>query len=441
MFTFTMRPDRALAPHCHFAKQALAQYGNDAVEIFHTDGATGLAAYAQNLEKEAGTQLYLFDGEKGPLSGRIVTAEIFDVIKSLQQKRSRKIFHSREENWIAGFLPRYRDNNYIIVLSLPKLSPPPLRLLIKGRHIWLRILIFLAVAGIVCFLLSRSLTSPIRKLREATQRFAGGDFSARVGQGLGKKGNETAELSRDFDMMAERIEELMTSQKRLLRDISHELRSPLARLNVALELARQRSGPEASDSLARIEQESERLNELIGQLLTLTLLESGGRKLDKEPVDLAMLVKDIVKDADFEARNKKRSVTFTDIENISLNCSWEMMRRAIENVVRNAVHYTDEETVVEVKLLARQDNGDHALIQVRDHGPGVPQQALTHIFEPFYRVAEARDRQSGGTGIGLAIADRAIRLHGGSVTAVNAKDGGLIVEIILPYSDHNLIKI
>ncbi|MDA8239699.1 MAG: ATP-binding protein [Nitrospiraceae bacterium] len=233
--------------------------------------------------------------------------------------------------------------------------------------------------------------------------------------------------------MASRIGTLLDGQQRLLRDISHELRSPLARLNVALELARQRSGPEAAKPLDRIEREAERLNQLIGELVTLTLLESGAEKIEKMRVDLSHLVQDVVDDANFEAQDSNRSVEIVSSEKIAVTGSEELLRRAVENVVRNAVRYTDEGTAVEVGLFCRQERGrTAAVIRVRDHGRGVPEAALTQLFRPFYRVADARDRQTGGTGIGLAITERAVNLHGGTVKASNDPAGGLVVEIELP---------
>jgi two-component system sensor histidine kinase CpxA len=236
--------------------------------------------------------------------------------------------------------------------------------------------------------------------------------------------------------MAERIEELMTARQRLLRDISHELRSPLARLNVALELARQRSGDEAAGALDRIGREAERLNDLIGQVLTLTQLENGGDRITREPVPLTGLVRAIAADANFEAQTRGRTVRAVVDDDVTVQGSEEMLRRGIENVVRNAVRYTAANTQVDISVCRRRaDSREVAVIGVRDRGPGVPEDTLSRMFLPFYRVADARDRQTGGTGIGLAITERAVRLHDGTVTAANAPDGGLIVEIVLPVAD------
>ena len=235
--------------------------------------------------------------------------------------------------------------------------------------------------------------------------------------------------------MAERIESLVMSQHRLLGDISHELRSPLARLSVALGLARQNAGeatPAITSAHNRIEREIERLNELIGQLLTLTRLETDAERLETARIDLRELVNLIVEDADFEARNRNRNVRLLTDEECHVTGNAELLRSAIENVVRNAVRYTAEHTSVEVALRCSSIGDPGVRISVRDHGKGVPEEALTEIFRPFYRLTEARDRQTGGTGLGLAIAERAVCLHGGTVRATNASDGGLVVEIKLP---------
>jgi signal transduction histidine kinase len=288
------------------------------------------------------------------------------------------------------------------------------------------------VGALFCYWLARYLTSPVTKLRAATRELARGNLSARVGPAMGNRKDELTSLGADFDLMAEKIELLIKSQRRLLGDISHELRSPLARLNVALELAVQRAGPDAASALERIQREAENLNEMIGQLLALTRLESGTEGLRKTKVDLRQLVAEVVDDADFEARGCSRSVRFETTDQCAVMGIEQLLRRAIENVVRNAVQYTPKDTEVQVSL--QKDSSD-AVVTVRDRGAGVPESALSKIFLPFYRVDEARDREAGGVGLGLAIAERAVRLHGGKVSAANATDGGLVVTISLPMDE------
>lgn len=278
-------------------------------------------------------------------------------------------------------------------------------------------------------------TVPLRRLRRVTQRLAGGDLSARVGEGLVRRKDEVVAMGRDVDRMAERIEGLVGAQQRLIRDVSHELRSPLARLNVALELARRQAGGEELHAAAfdRIERESDRLNELISQLLMLTKLEDERAMPQRTDFDIASLLGEIAQDVDFEARSQERRVELRGCASLMLNGNRELLRQALENLIRNAVRYTAPGTAVEIALAQNVVDGHGwAAIAIKDQGPGVPEAELNNIFRPFYRVNDARERQSGGAGVGLAISERAVRLHGGSLRASNAPGGGLIMEMDLP---------
>ncbi|MBF0517624.1 MAG: HAMP domain-containing protein [Nitrospirae bacterium] len=280
----------------------------------------------------------------------------------------------------------------------------------------------------------RYCTMPLRTLRRVTQQLAQGNLSARVGEGLVNRQNEVAQLGRDVDRMAIRIETLVGAHQRLIRDVSHELRSPLSRLNVALELARQSAGPALSAPFDRIERESNRLNDLISQLLMLTRLENDNGMIQRVPLDIAALIREIAADADFEAKGSGRQVLVTTIESpIVLNGNRELLRQALENLLRNAVRYTKEATAVEISLRKKESVSRlWARIEISDHGPGVAEHELKDIFRPFYRVNEAHERQSGGAGVGLAIAERAVLLHGGRLQAINAPGAGLIMKMDIP---------
>ncbi|HVF11411.1 MAG TPA: ATP-binding protein, partial [Abditibacteriaceae bacterium] len=340
----------------------------------------------------------------------------------------RQYFARRKDSPANTLAPAIREEKVIPHFGVPWPVSPwsyPLR--------WLALVL---TASAVCYGLARYLAAPAVTLRAATSRLAEGDLSARVGPAMGRRRDELADLGRDFDRMAERIETLVQSERRLLADISHELRSPLARLTVALELARQDAGDKAQPSLQRIDFEAEKINELIGQLLTLTQLESGVSASSRQSVDITALVRDIASDAAFEARGHDRDVCTGQLEPARVDGVPHLLRSAIENVVRNAVRYTEEKTSVEIEVECPASLPDSVLnsvlIRVRDRGPGVPAAALTHLFQPFYRVDAARDEHSGGTGLGLSITERAVRLHGGTVRAANAPEGGLVVEIRLP---------
>ena len=292
--------------------------------------------------------------------------------------------------------------------------------------------IFIAVvsSGLVCYFLAQFLTSPIVRLRKATQKLAAGDLSARAGGSM-RGGDEISQLVRDFDLMAEKIEKLVNAQSRLLKDISHELRSPLARLSVALELARQRSGSEAAGVLDRISLESERMNELIGNLTTIARIESGTGSLRKVPVQLDELVNEVARDAAFEAQSRNCQVECEVLDELPVSGDPALLRSAVENVVRNATRYTREGTSVKVRA-ERAASGNDVIVSVSDSGPGVPEGELDKIFRPFYRIDDARRRTTGGVGLGLSITEQAVRLHGGSVRASNLPEGGLLVEIRIP---------
>jgi len=292
---------------------------------------------------------------------------------------------------------------------------------------YLRFAGLLVTALLLCWALARYLSSPIGKIRKATQKLADGDLHTHVADEVGNRRDELAALAKDFDVMAERIESLIMSQKRLSRDVSHELRSPLARMNVALEIAKQKSNGEMAPMLQRIETESMRLNEMISSILTLSKLESGSQDFERRDVNLTDLVERVVEDADFEAEAKGKSVKMVAADHCVVRGSEALLQSAIENVLRNAIRYTKEKTVVEVAL---KTNGSKVHVQVRDYGNGVPEDELNNLFRPFYRVGEARERRTGGIGLGLAIAEQSIKARKDTINAQNVGDG-LLVEIRL----------
>jgi two-component system sensor histidine kinase CpxA len=397
-----------------------------AADVFEQSGPATLAATLQATEKASGVSATFFDENGKELSGRSVPPGAAELIAKAAESREIEFNFAGRNTLVARPVVSAKGQRYTYVAHIPRAPFQP-----NLQTLGLRLLIVLVVGGIFCFWLARYLTTPILKLRATTNELAGGNLGARVATKLAKRRDEVGQLGRDFNVMAERLESMVKAQQRLLGDISHELRSPLARLGVALGLARQRSGPEANSALARIEHESDNLNEMISQLLTLTRLESGTDGRKRTDVDLAALVREVADDANFEARSQNRAVEVVSSDNCSIRGVEELLRSAVENVVRNAVRYTREGTAVEVALRKQNGGGDNfAVISVRDRGNGVPEEALNQIFRPFYRTEDARDRQSGGgTGLGLAITERAVRMHGGSVQAANAAGGGLTVEM------------
>jgi len=320
------------------------------------------------------------------------------------------------------------DGHQLVVVAAHR-SPPRLVHLLEPRALGWRLAVLALVVGGLSFWLARYLSSPVAPLRHATRQLSGGDLSARVEGRLVHRRDEIGELARDFNAMAERIEVLVGSQQRLLRDVSHELRSPLARLVVALELARSKTGEAATRPLDRIEREAARLDELIGKLLLLERLEAGEGDEAAVKIEVGALLAEVVADAGFEAAADGSEVRFESAAEGWVTHHRDLLRSALDNVIRNAVHYTEPGSVVDVDL-ATDDEG--VTVTIRDHGPGICADELERIFEPFYRVEEARDRSLGGVGLGLAIAARAVRAHGGTISAANHPEGGLVVTVRLP---------
>jgi two-component system, OmpR family, sensor histidine kinase CpxA len=404
---------------------------NDAVAAYERGGDAELRKYFDELDATQHVRAYLFNEEGTEVSHR--TPPEWAIRVASGQPRAPR------DGILIPAPPVQRDSRsssdglhrYTLVMGLP---PGP-RVFIGPHGMPMRWLIIAVIcSGLVCYLLSWYLTKPIVKLRAAARKLAGGDLSARTGAPASNRRDEVSGLMRDFDGMAERLQILMKAQSRLLNDISHELRSPLARLNVALGLARQRSGLNNEEMLERIELEASRLNELIGRILTLARLEDGEQKVPQTPVPLDELVVNIAEDAKFEAQARHCHVETTIPDgDWGVRGNASLLHSAVENVVRNAIRYTHEGTTVNIELSAKETaTGPEAVLDVSDSGPGVPADSLSKLFQPFYRVDDARGRLTGGVGLGLAITERAVRFHGGKVSAHNRPQGGLRIEIRLP---------
>jgi len=410
--------------------RAMDAFALHAAETFERGGRDRLLKlFGGPVGEDPRVVFYLFDEQGAELAGQDAPPAVLETARRAASSGRIERSKPRGRMFVAHPTVTGAGRRYVLVDSVGPhglFSDDPLALV-------LRVLAALLTAGALCYLLARYITSPVVKLRAVTRQVAGGDLSARVGPLLGKRRDELGAMGQDFDAMAARIEALLSAQQRLLRDISHELRSPLARLGVAVGLLRKRAGPEAEGYLARIERESERLNEMIGQLLTLSRWEAGAEGVARVPLDLAALVREVAEDADFEARSRGRRVELNECEECETEGTPTLLRSAFENVVRNAVRHAPEGTAASVSLKClRAERGGEAVLTVRDEGPGVPAEALTEIFRPFYRVDDSRTRETGGTGLGLAITERAVRLHGGTVAASNVPGGGFVVEIRLP---------
>lgn len=295
----------------------------------------------------------------------------------------------------------------------------------------IRLTIAILISGLICYLLSIYLTQPLRSLRIAAHSIATGKFNTRVGHFKGHNKDEIAELSGEFDRMAEHLERMINSKERLLQDISHELRSPLARLQLAIALGRKKSPDTADVEFCRMEVECQRLNTLIGEILEFARLDKSSAILNKVPINLGLIVSSILDDARFEFGEDEADIVLKDSKVPELLLDERLIHRAIENIIRNALRYSAPHPKLLV-IVHLSDNGQHIYIDINDNGPGVPEEQLEKIFNPFYRVDTSREKKTGGYGLGLSIALQAVKLHNGTIKAENRSEGGLCVRISLP---------
>jgi len=426
------RRDDPMARHFERTQSA---YAAAAEAILDTGGLDELSQWMHELQGPGGARgrLQLLDDDGSALFGPPAAADITAALAALgsgavsPQPRDRVFVAplyspDGERYWFVSDMRRSR-----------MLPPAGLGLVRRGWHPpglgGSRLAVAVLVSGIVCFWLARYLTTPIRRLQSASAEIANGNFKVRVGHD--RRRDELGDLGRDFDRMAERLERLQASQQQLLRDVSHELRSPLARLQVALGLARQRGGEAIAAQLDRIEREAEALEELIAELLSVARIESGGPDRSDTDVAIDALLETVVRDASFEGSDDGKTVRLTDTVSATVRGDSAILKSALENVVRNALKHTPAGTAVEVSM-RRDANPERVSIRVRDHGPGVAPNLIDDLFKPFVRAEYARGRDTGGYGIGLAIADAAIKRHRGTISARNHESGGFCVDITLP---------
>ena len=440
-------PDQFFPRSRFVPMQMIDRLAHGSAAAFERGGQPALRAYLDTLPRRPEAEglpsqshfddAYLFDATTArELSGQSPRVDARDLVA-----RTRRSPDLQLERHVGRMYMAYAVDSaagagrYVFLLGMPRSS------LLQPTTPQAAIELGAAVltSALVCYWLTRHLLSPLRQLQAATRRLAEGDLGARVADAgdLARRQDEFGVLAGDFNEMAARIEELLTAQKRLIADISHELGTPLTRLNVALGLAFRKSPDAARNELERIQTEAGRLNDLIRQLLLISELEIDGKLDAPESIDLRALATEIAADAEFEASGRRCRVVVCAPDAVPVRGVRHLLHSAVENVVRNAVRYTAVESEVSIELTAaRASSPDvpvpRALIRVRDHGPGVPAPELANLFRPFYRVSEARDRLSGGTGLGLAITHQAVEAHGGTVRASNAPGGGLLVEMELP---------
>ncbi|HEY4357510.1 MAG TPA: ATP-binding protein [Acidobacteriaceae bacterium] len=410
---------------------------HDAEVALRVWNSGGCAAFADNTARHEPSGSALLD-PSGKLLCRTANApSLDDLVPQFPERVDGRQLNSHYV-WLVPVAANGAKYEYVW-FQPPSTRPAPQRRWNWFHYSFPQLPVTIAVDGVTTFILVLLFSRPLVRLRKAARELAAGNLSARVeeaaSKGSGKHADEFQALAHDFNHMADRLESLVGAQRLLLRDVSHELRSPLARLSVALELAHEDAEPALDQHLGRIEREAERLNQLIGQLLTLSSLETRERTSTFRPVSLNLLCEQIVPDAEYEAQQHSCSVMLEETSDCSVFGDRELLYRAIENVVRNAIRYTEPNTEVTISVGETVVEGKRsARIEVSDRGPGIPDAELAHIFRPFYRVDQARSSNTGGSGVGLAITERAVRLHGGTVRATNRTGGGTSIQMVFPVS-------
>jgi two-component system sensor histidine kinase CpxA len=428
VLTFLLQPGR-MSSHWHDGLISSARYsGAVAVEEAELHGTAAASLYMKQMGSSSHTHACLFDEAGNAIAGD--SPELFARnISLVLSRQNASIIVKDGIARVAMSIQGSSGRKYIYAAEIPTGAPT-----ISRTEIIIRICVVLLVSFCICYLLARYITTPILRLREAAQLLAAEDLSARASVEMERRNDELGSLVRDFNAMAGRIEELVSRQQQLIYDISHELRSPLARLNVALDLARERKGNDSA--FDHMEQDLERMSEMIGRMLTVAKLDTSSEPVQMARIDLGELVSQVVRSAEFELRERDNAVRLTMHGECLVLGNAELLQSAIENVIRNAVRYTTSDASVDIHLeRLEKTDGSFILLSVRDYGVGVPDAELANIFRPFYRVADDRDRQSGGAGLGLAIADRVVRVHGGTIRAHNASPQGLRVDIFLPAAE------
>lgn len=347
------------------------------------------------------------------------------MIGSLLESETPMVGIWNQARWLGAAPIDYRGNTYRLLI---RMTDPPARTqmldLINDRITWT--LLALIVSAILSLALANSLSRPLRLLRSASRNLARGQLEARVAQSVVRRADDIGQLGHDFNHMAERIQGLIQAQQRLLSNISHELRSPLTRLQIALGIARQ-SSDNPEPQLDRIEHEAGRLETMIAQLLQLSRLENRLQHMQLSPLNLTELLRGIIEDAEFEAESNQRTIALTEtLEQVWVHADALLLGSAIENVVRNAIKYSQHSITISL-----QQTETHYVIAVADDGPGVPDDELSQLFVPFYR---ATNTHPGGSGLGLSIAQQAMEAHQGWAHAQNRESGGFIISLCLPLS-------
>jgi len=405
----------------------------EAAQAYESGGAAGFARFANSLAGGNKNQVFLLDEFDKDVLSRAISKDTLRLASEAGKDQLVTTHIPLYERVAAYKFVSTSGRPYTLVLYERSAASNLTGMLLSAGIPFLLGLLF--VVTILCLWLAYHIAAPIHGIQSAARRVAQGDLSARVPHAISLRHDELAALAADFDSMVERIEMLIRTQKTLLNSVSHELRSPLARLNVCLAMMRKHMPEEVIDIGERMERDVARIDTLMGQLLTLSRLEAGLSSVERENVNFTLLVQEVAADGNFEAQSLGKTVSLEASSPIVLERADSLaLRSACENIVRNAIHFTRPGTEVKVALgIDSPATSPQVLLTVRDEGPGVPGDALQNIFRPFFRI-NGPGRQSQGNGLGLAIALEAVRLHHGTIIASNLDPIGLEISVRLPVS-------
>lgn len=404
-------------------------YAHSAVDFYESGGPPALARYLEILRNSSGIHAQLLDETQRDVLGAAILPNVGAALQA-SLITGRSTFRLGKV-WTAASPIRYQQRRYVFVVEAY-----PLHGFIPwdGTFVFpflLRFTIALFVASGFCLLLARHIVAPVRALQVAALRLAAGDLNMRVMPAIAPRDDELADTARAFDQMADRVQLLIQKRQELLADISHELRSPLTRLSVSLELMRRGE----HDVLEKMQLDLDRMNTMISHVLLLTRLDMQLSQPAMNRVEIRQLLEAIAQEAEFEVQDNGTTVSLRVDKHCYVLGDANLLRSCLENIVRNAVRYTRPGSSVDIsaEVIERYAGSTRCQIVVMDYGPGVPEHALPLLFDPFYRVSESRDRQEGGSGLGLSISQRVVTLHQGTITAENRSDGtGLVIRIDLP---------
>jgi two-component system sensor histidine kinase CpxA len=404
-------------------------YARTAVDLYTTGGTPALTRYLDVLAHNSGIEGHLLalpNTTTGVLAEPVPPQDAL-VLRRAQQT-GRSVAHTDRHFWTAasvvGPVPGTDASGYIFLLS-----SHPLRGFLNGTFLQLvapRLAVGLLLVALFCLLLARHITKPVRLLQEAATRMAGGDLSVRTLPALPHRSDEFADMAAAFDSMAGRIETLVNTQQQMLADISHELRSPLTRIGVSLELLRRGE----ADVLPEMEADLDRLNGMIGQILELARFDLQLPAANTDSVDLRAVLEGVAARASYEGQQRNIRVRLDAPQSASVRGSQAALESCFENIVRNALQHSPSGGSVMITLAAAKSGW--ASVQIDDDGNGVPEAALAEIFRPFYRVPGSGSTHTGGSGLGLSISARIARRCGGSISATNRTPHGLSVRALLP---------